>query len=98
MRLEHLSLLRAPKTRSMLRLEHEVIENGRVKEGMLVDTVTGERFPVVEFIPRFVPTENYATSFGFQWNRHRRTQLDAETGFSMSSRRFQEETGWGADL
>jgi hypothetical protein len=29
--------------------------------------------------PRFVPEENYAGNFGFQWNRFRRTQLDSHT-------------------
>src|SRR5689334_10754181 len=90
MRFEHLSLLRGPHTQSELRLEPELIDNGRVKQGTLIDRESGERFPVVGFIPRFVGPENYAGSFGYQWNRHRRTQLDAETGFSMSLRRFQE--------
>jgi SAM-dependent methyltransferase len=29
-------------------------------------------------IPRFVSSESYAASFGFEWNAHKRTQLDNE--------------------
>lgn len=51
-------------------------------------------FPVVAGIPRFVPAENYAASFGFQWNRFRRTQLDSHSGSPISANRFARETGW----
>src|SRR5277367_5946495 len=34
-------------------------------------------FPIVDGIPRFVYGENYAQSFGFQWNVHEKTQLDS---------------------
>ena len=52
------------------------------------------RFPCVDGIPRFVPSGNYSASFGFQWNRFRRTQLDSHTGVPISSDRFYRETGW----
>jgi SAM-dependent methyltransferase len=51
-------------------------------------------YPVVGGIPRFVPPENYASNFGFQWNRFRRTQLDSHTGVPVSRDRFARETGW----
>ena len=43
-------------------------------------------------IPRFVETEAYADSFGFEWQRHRRTQLDSGPG-GESERTFREKTG-----
>jgi len=55
-------------------------------------------YPVVANIPRFVPGENYADSFGFQWNKHRKTQLDSFSGLDISKRRVEEATGWPADL
>jgi 2-polyprenyl-3-methyl-5-hydroxy-6-metoxy-1,4-benzoquinol methylase/uncharacterized protein YbaR (Trm112 family) len=55
-------------------------------------------YPVVGGIPRFVPGENYASSFGFQWNEHARTQYDSYSGKKLSERRFFEETGWPKDL
>jgi len=51
-------------------------------------------YPIVNSIPRFVPPENYAGNFGFQWNRFSATQLDSHTGLSISRDRFLRETGW----
>jgi SAM-dependent methyltransferase len=45
-------------------------------------------------VPRFVPPDNYAQSFGFQWNRHARTQLDSYTGVPISAERVAIATGW----
>ena len=36
----------------------------------------GRDFPSVRGVPRFVDAHNYADSFGFQWQRYARTQLD----------------------
>lgn len=51
-------------------------------------------FPVLRGIPRFVPSENYADSFGLQWNRFARTQLDSALGTNRSKDRFIHETLW----
>lgn len=58
----------------------------------------GADYPVVGGIPRFVPPENYASSFGYQWNVHRRTQLDSNTGLPISRDRVFGVTGWPRDL
>ena len=55
-------------------------------------------YPVQGRIARFVPAENYATSFGLQWNRHRRTQLDSAVGLPISEKRLFDATGWPRDL
>jgi len=54
----------------------------------------GRIYDVVNGIPRFVPAENYASNFGFQWNRFRQTQLDSHSGLPISRDRFLRETGW----
>src|SRR5438067_13087891 len=41
--------------------------------------------------------ENYAESFGFQWNRFARTQLDEEGG-DLSRERFFSQTRWPRSL
>jgi len=51
-------------------------------------------FPLIRGIPRFVPSENYAESFGLQWNRFARTQLDSALGTRRSENRFVRETQW----
>lgn len=45
-------------------------------------------------IPRFVDDVDYAASFGEQWQRYRRVQLDSETGKSLSRERLFGGTGW----
>ncbi len=49
-------------------------------------------------IPRFVPHENYAASFGKQWNLFPQTQLDSTNGTHISEERFFSETQWPRNL
>ena len=49
---------------------------------------SGKSYPIVNGIPRFVSQENYAQSFGAQWNRFFRTQLDSYTGLNLSETRL----------
>jgi len=49
---------------------------------------TGERFPIVAGIPRFVSTGAYVESFGLQWNIHTQTQLDSYTHAGLSTQRL----------
>jgi SAM-dependent methyltransferase len=53
--------------------------------------------PIRNGIPRFVEELDYAESFGDQWQRWRRVQLDSETGKSLSRDRFFNGTGWTAE-
>jgi SAM-dependent methyltransferase len=53
----------------------------------------GALYPVRDGIPRFVPPENYAGNFGFQWNRFRATQLDSHSGVPISRDRFMRQVG-----
>lgn len=54
----------------------------------------GTKYPVVSGVPRFVPAEAYAGSFGFEWNTFSRTQLDSANGTTQSRDTFLEKTGW----
>lgn len=60
--------------------------------------VDGERFPVRGGIPRFVQGAAYVESFGEQWGRYRRVQLDSETAKPLSRERFLAGTGWSREL
>ena len=55
-------------------------------------------YPIVNGVPRFVGEEHYAGSFGMQWNRHSRTQLDSHTRLPLSRNRLFQVTGWDQDL
>lgn len=99
MRTEHLSLLVCPRSKRPLVLgERRVLEESRVREGVLVEPVSGTCYPITDFIPRFVPEQNYARSFGVEWTVHSRTQYDATSGFAVSRDRFEKETRWARDL
>ncbi len=92
-----LEMLVEPTTLATLTLEGARGNGGRIEEGTLVSSATGRRYPIVRGIPRFVPDDSYAASFGLQWNRFTRTQLDSATGTDHSGRRFDAETGWRQD-
>jgi SAM-dependent methyltransferase len=49
-------------------------------------------------IARFVADDGYTESFGEQWNRWRRVQLDSVTGKPLSRRRLFAGTGWPEHL
>lgn len=68
-------------------------QNGEIEKGILTCNTCGESYPIVRYIPRFVSMENYATNFGLQWNRFRKTQLDSHSGYPISRDRFVNETG-----
>ena len=61
---------------------------------MLTCGRSGHAYPIAQHVPRFVPADNYAANFGFQWNRFRRTQLDSHTGVPISRARFLLSTEW----
>ena len=50
------------------------------------------RFPLLRGIPRFVGSDVYTASFSFEWNRHRKTQLDDVTS-RESEKTFRAKTG-----
>ena len=54
-------------------------------------------FQITAGIPRFVESENYASSFGYQWNRFKAEQIDSINGTRLSERRFYSETGWSKE-
>jgi len=58
----------------------------------------GCKFEIIEHIPRFVPRNNYAQSFGLQWNTFRTTQLDSCTGLTISHDRLTRIAGGSLDI
>jgi 2-polyprenyl-3-methyl-5-hydroxy-6-metoxy-1,4-benzoquinol methylase len=67
-------------------------------QALLACQICSARHPVINNIPRFVSSENYSKSFGFQWNVHDQTQLDSHTGQPISEKRLFDVTGWQTDL
>ncbi|MDC0056685.1 class I SAM-dependent methyltransferase [Alphaproteobacteria bacterium] len=51
-------------------------------------TAGGKSVSIINNIPRFVDSNNYARNFGSQWNKFRKVQLDSFTGSSHSENRL----------
>jgi SAM-dependent methyltransferase len=95
MRRRLLEVLVDPGTGEPLKLETGG-DDDPIVEGVLVSG-SGARYPIVDGVPRFTSTQDYSGSFGLQWNRFARVQLDSATGASYSRNRFDRETGWDDD-
>lgn len=95
MRKEHLKFLICPDCKGELRFASIEAEHGDfIETGTLACGKCCQSFPILKFIPRFVPVENYASGFGLEWTKHARTQYDSYTGSKVSETRFFNETKW----
>ena len=83
-----LDILCCPDCGSALNLLKAKITTNEIEEGELRCKGCGNAYPIIRSIPRFVPSENYASNFGFQWNRFLKTQLDSYTGKPIARERF----------
>ncbi|MBK7966361.1 MAG: class I SAM-dependent methyltransferase [Bacteroidetes bacterium] len=61
-------------------------------QGFLVSK-EGEKFPIVNDIPRFVESNNYASAFGLQWKTFTKTQLDSQVGLPVTKDRVERCLG-----
>ena len=65
------------------------------KENDVIIDESGQHFPIVNGVPRFVPNDNYTASFGFQWNKFQQTQIDrSKDNLNLSKERFFTSTEW----
>ena len=94
MNVELVEHLRCPRSGGRLVLEQPEYQDEHIRSGWLVSQEGHHRYPIREFIPRFVPETNYADNFGIQWNKFQKTQLDSYSGHTISADRFWQTTGW----
>lgn len=88
------NVLACPRCGNTLATDIEREADGEIESGSLRCRACEQRYPIVRFVPRFVPPDNYSGSFGLQWNRFRRTQLDSTTGQPITRSRFFAQSGW----
>lgn len=88
--IELLPLVACPNCREGL-----VVERGGAS---LLCTGCHAAYPIVGGVPRFVPPENYAASFGYQWKIHAHTQLDSVTGLPISADRLFLASAWPRNM
>jgi SAM-dependent methyltransferase len=89
-----LRFLVCPSCKDELALEVRDEQGPEILEGSLRSPGCGRQYPIVRGVPRFVERQEYASSFGFQWNRFRSVQLDSANGRRESEREMEETTGW----
>ena len=89
-----LDFLGCPECRRALALTVTRERGDEIEEGDLSCPGCHRRFPIVGAIPRFVEAQNYADSFGLQWNKYARLQLDSQNGTAFSRERFYGITEW----
>ena len=66
-----------------------------IKEKDVFTDSNGNHFPVVNGAVRLVEQNNYTDSFGYQWNKFQKTQIDRDNKQSSQSKeRFFAQTGW----
>ncbi len=68
-----------------------------VREGSIICVHCNSEYPVIKSIPRFTAPDTYASSFGYQWNKFSRTQLDAKQK-QISKIRFYATAKWPENL
>lgn len=73
-------------------------ERDRVEDCQFLTCRAECRVPVVNGIPRFVDSANYASGFGLQWNAFSKTQLDSHTGLTISRDRLTGALGGSLEM
>lgn len=94
-----LGFLACPKCLGTLGLNVSMETGADILEGSLDCAKCVRTYPILKGIPRFVSGEQYTSSFGHQWNKYARLQLDSRNGTKFSAERFYSITEWNpADL
>jgi SAM-dependent methyltransferase len=96
MKTEILKLLECPNCSGDIHIKdtQHINDEEEIIDGSLVCLDCNLAYKVANGIPRFVASEQYADSFGFQWNKFKDEQIDTANGASQSERRFLSETKW----
>ena len=94
MKLSALDVIVCPHCKGELALVTSVKEAAEIIEGTLTCNACGNVYPITKGVPRFVPQDAYAQSFGYQWNWFRTVQLDSINESSESEQALVGATGW----
>ena len=89
-----MNILVCPTCQVDLTLSVDVQNGEEVEVGMLRCRQCDKQYPIRNGIPRFVPTDDYVGNFSFEWNVHRKTQVDSIAGHNESYKTFLEKTGF----
>src|SRR5207237_9719460 len=71
---------------ALLLSRQEPALDGEVRSGLLSCRECQARYEIRDGIPRLVPSDNYAASFGYQWKVLSRTRVEAQYGRGSHAR------------
>ncbi len=97
MKREFIDFLCCPNCQSNLSLKITSEYQGKILSGSLTckNNNCSNIYPIKNSIPRFVSSPKYAKSFGDQWNKFAKTQLDT-SNLNQSEARWETEIGWSS--
>lgn len=84
------------RTQLLHRYVNNALGNGHNK--FLKCSKCNYNYKLIDGIFRFLQDEQYASSFGFQWNKFSKTQLDSHTGLPISRDRLYKVSNWEQNL
>lgn len=82
-----------PHDHNPFTLDVHVRRGDRIAEGTLTCSACRRRYPIRDFVPRFVEDDSYVGSFSHEWTTFSRTQLDSVNGTSISLDYFRDSVG-----
>lgn len=94
MKLSALDVVVCPQCKGDLTLEIRTKDAAEIVEGSLACAACDQVYPITKGVPRFVPQDAYAQSFGYQWNWFRTVQIDSINRSSESEQALVGSTGW----
>jgi len=89
-----LDYLCCPKCKADFKMEIQETKQEEIKTGEIVCSKCLRKYNILNYVPRFVETDEYTGSYSFEWNLHKRTQLDSATGTTESRDTFITKTGF----
>lgn len=93
--MQKFDLFRCIKCKSKISFPENIHDN----ENSIKCISCGQEFIINKGVCSFLSNSNtYADSFGFQWNKFSKTQLDSYTGISLSKDRLLQTTCWKGGL
>ena len=83
-----------PECNSPLELTILIENNYGIKSGNLSCKNCSLNFPIINYIPRFVKSNNYSLSFGYEWLKYGKLRSDRYNNTSLIRKTILKRTGW----
>ena len=94
MKTKHIKIFKCPYCFGELMRTVLSDDSKDILNGELSCKTCDKKYPINRGIPRFVGTEHYSSSFGFEWNKHSFTQYDSCSEHNLSKKRLDKEVKW----